>query len=103
MRAPWPTSCASYRNAGARNPASQGFASLLNRRRCAQPGPVALATGARAAQTALPVACRAVTPGTAASDGLAGDGKVTPARHEHGQQDDSGQEENAAHLCARFR
>jgi len=62
-----------------------------------------LATGAHAAQTALPVAIRAVTPDTAASDGLAGGGKVTPARHEHGQQDDSGQEEDAAHLCARFR
>ena len=62
-----------------------------------------LATGALAAQTALPVASRAVTPGTAVSDGLAGGGKVTPARHEHGQQDGSGQEENAAHLCARFR
>jgi putative transposase len=62
-----------------------------------------LATGARAAQTALPEASRAVTPGTAASDGLAGGGKVTPVRYEHGQQDGSGQEENAAHLCARFR
>jgi putative transposase len=62
-----------------------------------------LASGAHAAQTALPVASLAVTPGTAAGDGPAGGGKVTPARHEHGQQDDSGQEEDAAHLCARFR
>jgi putative transposase len=62
-----------------------------------------LATGALAAQTALPVVSRAVTPGTAASDGPAGGGKVTLAKHEHGQQDGSGQEENAAHLCARFR
>ena len=62
-----------------------------------------LATGAHAAQTALPVASRAVTPGTAAGAGPAADGKVTPVRHEHGQQDGSGQEENAAHLCARFR
>jgi len=62
-----------------------------------------LATGALAAQSALPLASRAVTPGTAASDGLAGGGKVTPARHEHGQQDGSGQEENGEHLCSHFR
>jgi len=62
-----------------------------------------LATGALAARTALPMASQAVTPGTAASDGLAGDGKVTPARHEHGQQDGSGQEENCEHLCLLFR
>jgi putative transposase len=62
-----------------------------------------LATGALAAQTALPLASRAVTPGTAASDGLAGGGKVTPARHEHGQQDGSGQEEDGEHLCSQFR
>ena len=61
------------------------------------------ATGAHAARTALPVASQAVTPGTAAGDGLAGDGKVTPVRHEHGQQDDSGQEEIGEHLCTPFR
>jgi len=44
----------------------------------------------------------AAAPGTAASDGLAGGGKVTPARHEHGQQDGSGQEENGEHLCPHF-
>ncbi|MGX9220479.1 RNA-guided endonuclease InsQ/TnpB family protein [Massilia varians] len=61
-----------------------------------------LATGALAAATALPVASPAATPGTAAGQVLAGGGKVTPARHELGQQDGSGQEENAAHFCARF-
>jgi len=61
-----------------------------------------LATGALAAQTALPLASRAVTPGTAAGDGPAAGGKVTPVRHEHGQQDGSGQEENGARMCARF-
>jgi len=61
-----------------------------------------LAPGALAAQTALPLASRAVTPGTAASDGLAGGGKVTPVRYEHGQQEGSGQEENSEHLCSHF-
>ena len=61
-----------------------------------------LATGALAAQSALPEANQAVTPGTAAGLGLAGGGEVTPVRHEHGQQDGSGQEENATHVCARF-
>jgi len=61
-----------------------------------------LATGALAAATALPVASPAATPGTAAGQVPAGGGKVTPARHELGQQDGSGQEENAAHFCARF-
>jgi putative transposase len=61
-----------------------------------------LATGALAARSALPVASPSVTPGTAAGDGPAGGGKVTPVRHEHGRQDGSGQEESAAHLCARF-
>jgi putative transposase len=60
-----------------------------------------LATGALAARSALPVASRAATPGTAAEDVSAAGGKVTPARHEHGQVDGSGQEENAAHFCAR--
>ena len=62
-----------------------------------------LATGAHAAQTALPVASRAVTPGTAAGAGPAGGRKVTPVRHEHGQQDGSGQEAIGEHLCAPFR
>jgi len=61
-----------------------------------------LATSALAVPTALPVASPAVTPGTAAGQVPAGGGKVTPARHEHGQQGGSGQEENAAYLCARF-
>jgi putative transposase len=62
-----------------------------------------LATGAHVARTALPVASQAVTPGTAAGDGPAGGGKVTPVRHEHGQQDGSGQEEIGEHLCASSR
>jgi putative transposase len=62
-----------------------------------------LATGAHAARTALPEASQAVTPGTAPGDGPAAGGKVTPVRHEHGQQDGSGQEENGEHFCARFR
>ncbi len=61
-----------------------------------------LATGAFAARTALPEASQAVTPGTAAGTVPAAGGKVTPVRHEHGQQDGSGQEEYAAHICARF-
>jgi len=62
-----------------------------------------LASGAHAAQTALPVASLAVTPGTAAGDGPAGGGKVTPARYEHGQQDGSGQEGIGEHLSAPSR
>jgi len=62
-----------------------------------------LATGAHVARTALPVASQAVTLGTAAGDGPVGGGKVTPVRHEHGQQDDSGQEEIGEHLCIPFR
>jgi putative transposase len=62
-----------------------------------------LATGALAAATALPEASLAVTPGTAAGVKPAGGGKVTLVRYEHGQQDGSGQEEDGAHLCARFR
>jgi len=61
-----------------------------------------LATGAHAARTALPEASQAVTPGTAAGAGLAAGGKVTPVRHEYGQQDGSGQEEIDGHLCAPF-
>ena len=62
-----------------------------------------LATGALAAATALPVASRAATLGTAASLMLVGDGKVTPVRYEHGRHDGSGQEEDSAHLCAHLR
>jgi len=61
-----------------------------------------LATGALAARTALPEASQAVTPGTAAGTVPSAGGKVTPVRHEHGQQDGSGQEEYDAHVCARF-
>jgi putative transposase len=61
-----------------------------------------LATGALAAQSALPVASPAVTLGTAADMGSAGGGKVTPVRNEHGQQDGSGQEQNVAHFRAHF-
>ncbi|GAA5020954.1 hypothetical protein GCM10025794_07850 [Massilia kyonggiensis] len=62
-----------------------------------------LATGAHAAQTALPEASQAVTPCTVAGAGPAGGGEVTPVRHEHGHQDGSGQEDIGAHLCAQFR
>jgi putative transposase len=62
-----------------------------------------LATGALAARTALPEASPAATPGTAAGTHPAAGGKVTPARHEHGQQDGSGQEEDGAHFCPRLR
>lgn len=61
-----------------------------------------LAAGALAAQTALPVASQAAMPGAAAGTVPAAGGEVTPVRHEHGQQDGSGQEENAAHSCSRF-
>ena len=62
-----------------------------------------LATGALAAQTALPEASQAVTRGTAAGTVPAVGGKVTPVRHEYGQQDGSGQEENGVHFCTPFR
>jgi putative transposase len=61
-----------------------------------------LATGALAARTALPVASPAARPGTVVGMVPAAGGEVTPVRHEHGRQDGSGQEENAAHFCARF-
>jgi putative transposase len=61
-----------------------------------------LATGALAARNALPVASPAATPGTAAGMVPAADGEVTPVRYEHGPQDGSGQEEDAAHFRARF-
>jgi putative transposase len=57
-----------------------------------------LATGALAAQSALPVASPAATPGTTVGIVPAAGGKVTPVRYEHGQQDGSGQEENDAHF-----
>jgi putative transposase len=57
-----------------------------------------LATGAYAVQSALPVASPTATPGTAADLESAGGGKVTPVRHEHGQQEGSGQEQNDAHF-----
>jgi hypothetical protein len=60
------------------------------------------ATGACAAQSALPVASLAATSGTAAGMGSAGGGKVTPVRHEHGRPDGSGQEQNDAHFRAHF-
>jgi putative transposase len=61
-----------------------------------------LATGALAARTALPVASPAARPGTVAGMVPAAGGEVTPVRHEHGRQDGSGQEEDAAHFRARF-
>lgn len=57
-----------------------------------------LATGALPAQSALPVASPAATPGTAADIGSVAAGKVTPVRYEYGQQDGSGQEGNRAQL-----
>jgi putative transposase len=61
-----------------------------------------LATGAFVARTALPVASPAATPDTVAGMVPAAGGKVTPVRYEHGWQEGSGQEEDAAHFCARF-
>ncbi|WP_306391168.1 RNA-guided endonuclease InsQ/TnpB family protein [Telluria beijingensis] len=61
-----------------------------------------LATDALVAITALPVASLTVTSGTAANILLAGGGKVTPVRYEYGQQDGSGQEEDAEHICSRL-
>jgi len=58
------------------------------------------ATDALAAITALPVASLTVTSGTAASILLAGGGKVTPVRYEHGHQDGSGHAEDAEHICS---
>jgi len=61
-----------------------------------------LAAGAFAARTALPVASPAATSGTVAGMGPAAVGEVTPVRYEHGQQDGSGQEEDAAHFAHVF-
>jgi len=58
-----------------------------------------LASGAFAAQSALPVASSAVTSGTAAEMNSAGGGEVTPVRYEHGRQDGSGQEEIGGHYA----
>jgi len=60
------------------------------------------ATDAFAATTALPVASLTATSGTAADNFSTGGGKVTPVRYELGQQDGSGQEEDAEHICSRF-
>jgi putative transposase len=57
-----------------------------------------LATGAFAAQSALPVARPATTPDTVAGTAPAEVGKVTPVRYEYGQQDGSGQEKNDTSL-----
>lgn len=62
-----------------------------------------LATDALAAIKALPVASLTATSGTVANILLAGGGKVTPVRYEYGQQDGSGQEEDAEHICLRLR
>ncbi len=53
-----------------------------------------LATGTayRSSETALPVASRTATSGTAPSPWRGGGGEVTPVRNEYGQQDGSGQE-----------
>ena len=56
-----------------------------------------------AARTALPEASQVATRGTAAGLALAGGGEVTPVRHEHGQQDGSGQAENVVQICTRNR
>ncbi|MCD2519542.1 helix-turn-helix domain-containing protein [Massilia sp. G4R7] len=61
-----------------------------------------LAIDALAAVTALPVASLTATSGTAAGISPAGGGKVTPVRYEYGQQDGSGQEEDAEHICSRL-
>ena len=62
-----------------------------------------LASGALEARSALPVARPTATSVTAAEMGSAGGGKVTPVRYEHGQQDGSGQEEYAVHICTHNR
>jgi putative transposase len=51
---------------------------------------------------ALPVASRTATSGTAPGAMPVGGGEVTPVRYEFGQQDGSGQEEDAAYNCARL-
>jgi putative transposase len=61
-----------------------------------------LATGACAAQSALPMASLAATSGTAAGTRSAGGGKGTPARHELGRPDGSEQEQNDAPFRAHF-
>ncbi len=51
---------------------------------------------------ALPVASRTVKPDTASGSLPDAVGKVTPVRYEFGQQDGSGQEEDAVHVRARL-
>jgi putative transposase len=54
--------------------------------------------GKPCSESALPGASSAATSDTAAGIRPAVGGKVTPVRHEYGQQDGSGQEENRVHL-----
>lgn len=54
-------------------------------------------------QTALPVASRTATSGTASGKKSNADGKVTPVRNEYGQQDGSGQEVKSDHEYSLFR
>jgi putative transposase len=53
-----------------------------------------------ATATALPEASSSATKNTAGAMVAPAVGKVTPVRHEIGQQDGSGREKNRAHLCA---
>jgi hypothetical protein len=53
-----------------------------------------------ATATALPVASPSGNGGAASGTTPVAAGKVTPVRHEFGQQDGSGQEKNRAHLRA---
>ena len=62
-----------------------------------------LATGAPVAQMALPVASPTEMSNTDVGRLPTSGGKVTPVRCEHGQYDCSGQEENLASVCTRFR
>lgn len=61
------------------------------------------ATGDFCSKTALPVASRTATFGTASGIGLCAGGKVTPVSDEYGQQDGSGQEAKGGHFCSSFR
>jgi putative transposase len=63
---------------------------------------IRLATGAFAARLALPVASLTATSSTVIGMLPVGGGKVTPVRYEFGQQDGSGQEEDADHICSRL-
>ena len=55
-----------------------------------------------ATATALPVASPTSNGGAVTGIPPVSAGKVTPVRYEGGQQGASGQEENSAHVCARF-